>query len=411
MATWVYIAAVLALGLGLTAAAVAVDGIRIDGTLAVLCLLAVLTWWSGPTVVDGRVLLSFSSIVMLAAIALLGPAGAGVVGLVMGPLQRGSLPLRARLFNTGMSATLGVLGSVAYLYAGGKRDSTGLVGAREILQHVGWPILVADLVHLSVNLALIAGVVRLAQGVPIRSQVARLLPTTGPAYLGYGAIAFLMVVLWEPALLGPASVVLVLAPLLVARWAYVQYGEEVKGHERALHVLVAAVEAKAPHLVGHSARVAELSGHMAEHLGLRSQVVLDTRVAGMLHDLGLTTLPTALVRGAGPGDGTGLRSYPARGGELLRGLSFLSGSLDAITHHRDAVVPGAVPDPDQLGLPARIVGLADEYDLLTEVGTPDGVVLDGHEALARLRATPSGRADLLAALEHALSRRTAGATA
>ncbi|HEU5242410.1 MAG TPA: HD domain-containing phosphohydrolase [Ornithinibacter sp.] len=411
VATSLYITLVLCVGVGLTVSAVAVDGLRLDTTLAVMCLLAVATWWSGPTMVGGRVLLSFSSIVMLAAIALLGPAGAGVVGLVMGPLQRGSWPLRARLFNTGMSATLGVLGSVAYLSAGGLRDSSELIGASAILRHVGWPILVADLVHLVLNLALLAGVVRLAQGVPIRSQVASLLPTTGPAYLGYGAIAFLMVVLWEPAGLGPASVLLVLPPLLVARWAYAQYAEEAKGHERALQVLVAAVETKAPHLVGHSARVAELSGRMAERLGLRGQVVADTRVAGMLHDLGLTTLPTALVRGSGPGDGVGLRSYPARGGELLQGLSFLAGSLDAISHHRDAVALPSRPGADELALPARIVGLADEYDLLTVVGTPDGEVLDADEALARLRTTPAGRGDVLAALEHAVSRRSAGASA
>lgn len=411
VATSLYITLVLCVGVGLTVAAVADDGLRLDTTLAVMCLLAVATWWSGPTMVGGRVLLSFSSIVMLAAIALLGPAGAGVVGLVMGPLQRGSWPLRARLFNTGMSATLGVLGSVAYLSAGGLRDSSGLRGATAILRHVGWPILVADLVHLVLNLALLAGVVRIAQGVPIRSQVASLLPTTGPAYLGYGAIAFLMVVLWEPADLGPASVLLVLPPLLVARWAYAQYAVEAKGHERALQVLVAAVETKAPHLVGHSARVAELSEHMAERLGLRGQVVADTRVAGMLHDLGLTTLPTALVRGSGPGDGVGLGSYPARGGELLQGLSFLAGSLDAISHHRDAVALPPLPGADDLALPSRIVGLADEYDLLTAVGTPDGVVLDAEEALARLRTTPAGRGDVLAALEHAVSRRAAGASA
>ena len=52
-----------------------------------------------------------------------------------------------------------------------------------------------------------------------------------------------------------------------------------------------------------------------------------------------------------------------------------------------------------------IVGLADEYDLLTEVGTPDGVLIPKDEALALLRRTPAGREDLMRALEHALSLR------
>ena len=112
---------------------------------------------------------------------------------------------------------------------------------------------------------------------------------------------------------------------------------------------------------------------MAERLGLRGQVVADARVAGMLHDLGLTTLPTALVRSTGGGSGGSVRTRRA-GCELLRGSGFLAGSLDAISHHRDAVALPRSPSATSSASPARIVGLADEYDLLTAVGTPDGVV-------------------------------------
>ncbi len=398
-----YIGVVTAVGLGLTAVAIHVEGVPTGGTLLVLVLLAVLTYWSGPVVIDGRVRLTFSSIVSLSAMALLGPAGAGIVGIVLGPLQRGVVPLRARLFNTGLFATLGVVGGTAYLLAGGHRDSSGLSGAGEISRHVGVPILVADLVQVAVNLLLLAGVVRLTQGVPMRVQVSRLAQSTGAAYLGYGIVAFLLVILWQPAHVGPAAAVLVLAPLLVARWGYGQYAEEVGAQERALHVLVAAVEAKAPHLVGHSERVATLSASMAEHLGLRSQVVADTRVAGMLHDLGQTTLPTAVVRGLADGGGAALTTYPERGASLLRGLSFLTGALTPIAEHRRSIdEPGEVVAGDDL--PARIVGLADEFDLLTEVGTPDGGVLRRSEALAWVRESGVASADLVRALESALAR-------
>jgi hypothetical protein len=393
----VYIGLVVALGIGLTTRAVIDDGLVIDGPLVVLGFLAVLTWWSGRIVVAHNVTLTFSSIVLLAAMALLGPAGAGIVGIIVGPLQRGKVPLRARVFNTGMSATLGVLGGAAYLLAGGLRDSSGVVGAWDLMRLVAFPVLVADLVQVAVNLVLLAGVIRVSGGGSMRSQMLRLLGSTGPAYLGYGAIAFLLVVLWQPAGVGPASVALVLPPLLVARWAYLQYAEEFKGHARALQVLVAAVEAKAPHLVGHSERVAGLSERMAEHLGLRGQVVDDTRVAGMLHDLGQTTLPTALVRGGEGSGGDLVRTYPARGAEVLRDLSFLSGSLAAISRHREVALADSA---DPIDLPARIVGLADEFDLLTEVGTPDGAVLSPEEALDRLRGE-AARPELLGALEHA----------
>ena len=400
----VFVLAVFIGGLGFTAAAIRLDGLVVDVALAVLLLLAVLTWWQGSIgLTTNSVSLSFSSIVLVASMALVGPAGAGIVGILVGPMQREKQPWRARLFNTGMFAMLGVSGAVVYTAAGGVRDAEGLMGTWEIVSLIGIPILLADAAQAVGNLVLIAAVVRLAQGVPMLTQVWRLLVTSGPNQLGYGVIAFILVVLWEPVGLGPAGVVLVLPPLLVARWAFAQYTEEVKGHERALGVLVAAVESKAPHLAGHSARVAQLSVHMAEHLGLRPAVVADIRAAGMLHDLGLTTLPTAVVRGELVGMGGLLREYPERGARLLQDVGFLAGSVDAITHHRDAATPGV--EGAALGLPALVVGLADEYDLLTEVGSPDGGVLGHDEAIEVLRALPAGRRDLLRTLEQALARR------
>ncbi len=401
-ATSVYVGCVAVVGISLTAAAIRVNGLHVDDpTFWVVLLLAVLAWWFGSVEVDsGRVTLSFTSIVLLAAMALVGPAAAGIVGMLIGPMTEARSPLTVRIFNSGMLATMGVVGGAAYLMAGGKPGEDP-VGPWQIVREIGIPVLVADVVQLVVNLVLLAVVVRLAAGMPMRAQVGRLLGTSGPAHLGYGIIAFIMVVLWEPAGLGSASVFLILPPLVVAQWAYRQYAEEVKGHERALHVLVAAVEAKAPHLMGHSTRVADLSASMAEQLGLRSQAVADARVAGMLHDLGLTTLPTGLVRSTGVGNSSML-TYPSRGVQLLQGLSFLSGSLDAIAHHREAVVPGSRAD---LSVAALVVGLADEFDLLTEVGTAEGVVLSTQEAVDQLRSTPSGREDLLRALDQALSRR------
>ena len=400
----VFVAVVFTAGLGATAAAIRIDGLVMDVALAVLLVLAVLTWWQGSIgLTTNSVSLSFSSIVLVASMALVGPAGAGIVGILVGPLQRGKQPWRARLFNTGMFALLGVFGAVVYRAAGGVVGGAGLTGPWEIARAVGLPILVADVAQALANLLLIAMVVRLAQGVPMRTQIWRLLVTSGPNQLGYGVIAFILVVLWEPVGLGPFGVVLVLPPLLVARWAFNQYSDEVKGHERALGVLVGAVESKAPHLAGHSARVAQLSVHMAESLGLRPAVVADIRAAGMLHDLGLTTLPTATVRRESVGASVALGDYPQRGARLVQEVGFLAGSVDAVAHHREAVGSGA--EGAALGLPALVVGLADEYDLLTEVGSPDGRVLTHDEAMAALRARSPDDHGLLPTLEQALVRR------
>jgi HD-GYP domain-containing protein (c-di-GMP phosphodiesterase class II) len=143
--------------------------------------------------------------------------------------------------------------------------------------------------------------------------------------------------------------------------------------------------------------------HMAESLGLRPAVVADIRAAGMLHDLGLTTLPTATVRRESVGASVALVDYPQRGARLVQEVGFLAGSVDAVAHHREAVGSGA--EGAALGLPALVVGLADEYDLLTEVGSPDGRVLTHDEAMAALRARSPDDHGLLPTLEQALVRR------
>ena len=244
----------------------------------------------------------------------------------------------------------------------------------------------ADLVQVAVNLVLIVGVIRLADGGSVRCAGRReLLRSTGPAYLGYGVVAFLMVVLWEPAGVGPFSVVLVLAPLFVARWAYAQYAEEAQAHEQTLDVLVAAVEAKAPHLAGHSAASPTSASTWPSTSACAVRRSPTPGWPAMLHDLGQTTLPTGLVRGASaPGGTAPSRTYPARGVEVLRGHQLPVGVPRRRSRHTVRCC-GAV---GARGLdPPLVVGLADEFDLLTEVGTPDGVVL-ARRGARPLRANP-----------------------
>ena len=111
--------------------------------------------------------------------------------------------------------------------------------------------------------------------------------SSGPAYVGYGLIGFLFVILWVPAEVGPFSALLVLSPLFVARWAFVQYGDENNAHERTLRALVAAVETKDVRTSGHSERVARLCDMIAGAMGLSHTDIASLRYAGMLHDVGI----------------------------------------------------------------------------------------------------------------------------
>ncbi|MGL5829653.1 MAG: HD-GYP domain-containing protein, partial [Angustibacter sp.] len=152
-------------------------------------------------------------------------------------------------------------------------------------------------------------------------------------------------------------------------------------------------------LTGHSARVAKLSGHMAEHLGLSPQQVTDTRMAGMLHDVGQTTLPTRLVRSLDLTDPTTSRDYAAAGARILGDLTFLSGALDPIRGHRNGFDGAARTMP-----PTRIVAIADRYDLLTRVGDPGGAVCAPTRARQLLMTDAADAMELIQALDDALAR-------
>ena len=359
---------------------------RRTGVFVVTALLAVVSWRAGISMIESRVQFSAGHIAVLSAVGMLQPVGAGLVGLIMTLFSRGPLPVRNRIFNVGMWAAVAWAGGITYQLTGGVTDSTSLTSAGPLLVHVGLPLVAVDLVMTLLNALLLSGVIRLDVGTPIRVQMARLLSGSGLLAVGYGVVAFLLVVLWLPAGMGPYSVLLILAPMLGAWWAYRQYGEERAARQRTLDVLVAAIETKAPHLSGHSARVAELCGAMAEHLGMRPHDVRDTRNAGMLHDVGQVALPRAVVA-AHRGDDTTFATYPARGAHILREVSFLAGSLDGIAHHRDGrdlpqattATPGGA-----MGTSARVVRAAHRFDMLTRM-VDDERLLSPLEALERLR--------------------------
>lgn len=406
-ATTLYIAGLWVVAFALALLSWRTSGLeRVSATL-MLAGLAVLSWWLGASAIESNIKFSAGHVAVLASVALVGPLGAGLVGLSMTLLADRRLPMRNRLFNSAMWSSLAMVGGLVYVAIGGETDPARMDGATTLLFSVGLPLVIVDVIQTILNALLLAGVLKVSEGALVRPVLFRLLSTSGVTAVGYGVLSFLLVVLWLPIGLGAFSAVLILVPMLGAWWAYQQYGEERSARERTLDALVAAIETKAPHLAGHSHRVAGMSHVMAESLGLGPGDVRDVRIAGMLHDVGLVALPTAVVQ-SGRTDDPVFRSYARRGAHLLREVSFLSGALDGIAHHNDPgrSTLGAPAGSSHLdGLAARVVHIADTYDLLTTVGSDDEPPVARAEAIARLRGSvPPGDAELVDALVVALAR-------
>lgn len=360
--------------------------------LVVLAFLGSLTWWL-PTSSDGRSHFTADNVVVLAAIPTVGVLGAGIVGLVMTGLTTRRIPLRRRVFNMAMTSTSAMIGGFAYDWTGGSFSLTELDGAAQLMWHVGLPIVVADLVNLVVNAILVAGVIRVTAGVPMRLQLRDMLTGSGPSQFAYGIIAFLVVIMWLPGELGPVAVLVGLAPLVGARWALLQYGEERDARERALGALVTAIETRAPTLEGHSGRVSDLAALMAQELGLGPKEVADIRTAGLLHDLG------RVVVAPGQDGSDHDESAALRGTAMLQSLPFLAGASTVMDE-----VARAGSSTSQLSLAADIVRIADEYDLLLH----GGEAMTSSRAIAQvgaLRTLPVGLDRVLGALSRVVRLR------
>jgi HD domain len=412
-AVTVYITAVV-----LGAVALAVLGWRMHPlnvndvvALLVLCVMGILSESVRENEVGRKSALSFTSIVMLSSVALLGPLGAAVVGAVTHLLVVNRDRVQVRLFNTGMTSIYGAVGGFVYLLIGGLRVVGSASGAQDQLLRVGLPLMVADVAICLSNAVILSGIVRLTQGTPIRRFVLGMLGSSGLAYIGYGVIGFLFVVLWIPAGVGPFSAVLILAPLFAARWAFVQYGDEQRAHERTLSALVAAVETKDLYTRGHSERVALLCDLIGGSLTLSQQDTEALRFAGMLHDIGKLAIPTRVLRsadGLSDGDLATIATHSERGVEMLRGIEFLAGSFEAILHHHERMdgrgYPGGLVG-DDIPLFARIIAVADAFDSLTTSRSHrDANTVE--EAVTELRRRAGTQFDpsIVVALERGLTR-------
>ncbi len=365
--------------IALTAAAAVLIGALawfVDGpphdyvALAVLAILASATRVLRVRIVN-QVALAASGIVSLASCVLVGPFGSALIMVVAILVERSRGAWQVKVFNGSLGVVLGALGGLVYLWSGGPRDLTTVTGPMEVIWRVGGPFLVASLAFSVVNFAWVALIVWVDAGEPFKAVFRSLLTTSGLAQMGYSVIGLLLIVLWVPAAVGPFSAVLILVPLFVAHWAFVQYAEEQRAHERTLAALVTAGETRDPYAEGHGERVAKIAVLIGDGMGLSPAQKSALRYAAILHDIGwLGVRNTAVRHGSLPdaNDREMIRGHSGAGVALLRDISFLQDSLDGIGHHHERWDGRGYPDGlagEDIPIASRIIAVADAFDSLT----------------------------------------------
>src|SRR5947207_3771399 len=138
-----------------------------------------------------------------------------------------------------------------------------------------------------------------------------------------------------------------------------------------LEALVNALEAKDPHMRGHSARVADLSATVAHHLGMSEEDVELVRIAGRLHDIGKIGTREAVLNKQGaltPEEFEHVRQHVIIGSQILAPLTHLGDIIPAVRHHHERFDGTGYPDGlrgEDIPVVARVVTVADVFDAIT----------------------------------------------
>jgi hypothetical protein len=361
-----YVYAVICAGLGIAAMAVASGPVDWPD----VAVLGALYWFADSREIitrTGTLGVSASSPVALASLLLLGARGAALVCSLSALVYAHKAAWFKRAFNGAQSALSALIAGTIYHAVPGAA-TTGFVHAAfpEVLPSVA----VAGLSYFVLNNLFVALVVRLTTDTSMRAVWWNGVAEMAVPSLGYGSIGLIMAVLWVGGV-GPVAALLVLAPLIIARWAFEQYGEQHAAYDATVRSLIQAVETKDYYTRGHSERVAKASVLIAQQLGMREDRLEMLRYAGMLHDVGKLGVPTKLLQKTGPLDDeefASIKLHPTRGFEMVNGISFLDEATLGIRHHHERVDGRGYPDglaADEIPEFARLIAVADAFDSMT----------------------------------------------
>jgi HD-GYP domain-containing protein (c-di-GMP phosphodiesterase class II) len=136
-------------------------------------------------------------------------------------------------------------------------------------------------------------------------------------------------------------------------------------------MLSAALEARDPHLRGHSARVTLFAEGLARNLGWCDRRLQVLRLGGSLHDVGKITVDARILRK--PGTLTEreleqIREHPVAGARIVQDVAGFQPALPYVLHHHERWDGTGYPHRlrgERIPLEARVLSVADAFDAMT----------------------------------------------
>jgi hypothetical protein len=311
--------------------------------------------------------ISLDSIVLAAVYVLAGPWVA-IVASVFGYVAaaRTPVPLIRKIFNCAQRVPAAAAGGLAYSVIGAPTGDGALQEVPRVIAATAG----ATVAHQLINAALVCLVIWIEGKSRPLDFITRVVAPTFAPMLGYGCLGLLLAFTWLGGL-GPLASLLVLVPLVLARWALLQYEAERDAQAATMRAFIQIIETKDLYTRGHSERVSEGVGMLGRHLRLPEDRQQALEHAGLLHDVGKVGVPTSIIRKPGRLDDSemdAIRLHPARGVELIGNIPFLEEVKSAVLHHHEKYDGTGYPaglSGTNIPYFARIIGIVDAFDCLT----------------------------------------------
>lgn len=234
----------------------------------------------------------------------------------------------------------------------------------------GAPSLLAALVAVTAFALLQFGVVipgvMLVHGMRAKAVWDEVRPTI-PNYFAFGLVGVLVGMVNKEA--GAAAIALLVMPIVISRIAFASFQRSNESHEAAIRVFGRLIEAKDPYTAGHTQRVADYAGYVAEELRLSPAETSHLRHSALMHDVGKLAVPSRLLNK--PGKLTSeewevVRAHNDAGIGILTRVDFMRGmAVTASDKHGHYAKGEADGTPSDLVREAHIVAVADAFDAMT----------------------------------------------
>lgn len=157
----------------------------------------------------------------------------------------------------------------------------------------------------------------------------------------------------------------------------------------SLYPIVSAVDVKTSFSRDHAEKVERIAVSLGSALSLPAEEIAALRLAGLLHDIGIVTIPDAVLnkpKSLSPEEWAAVRRHPVTGAALLAGVRSLRQIVPIVRHHHERYDGAGYPDGlagDEIPRLARILAVADAYSAMTS-DRPQRQALAAEEAREKI---------------------------